>query len=124
MVKKHILDTDNDLWKKVQLFRLTADQPNINTALIVLIERGLQFTDVLSTKPAVQQVTTTPMTTVSTSAEPPVVKRGPGRPRKNEGTWSQETKDRMAEEMRKKYGIEIPAEREREHRPITVENAA
>ena len=45
MAKKHILDVEEAFWKSVKLFQLENDIPNINDALIVLIRRGLDLSD-------------------------------------------------------------------------------
>jgi len=41
MAKKLILDVKEDLWKKVQKFKIDYELKNNNEAVVKLIERGL-----------------------------------------------------------------------------------
>jgi hypothetical protein len=42
MVKKLILDIDNETWKEVLKFKIDAELPNNNEAVIRLIKKGLK----------------------------------------------------------------------------------
>jgi len=42
MVKKHILDVDNDLWDKVLKFKIDKKFNNNNETVIDLIKKGLE----------------------------------------------------------------------------------
>jgi hypothetical protein len=42
MAKKLILDIDNETWKEVLKFKIDAELPNNNEAVIRLIKKGLK----------------------------------------------------------------------------------
>lgn len=42
MVKKLILDVEEDLWKEVQKYRIDKELQNNNEAVVELIKRGLK----------------------------------------------------------------------------------
>lgn len=43
MVKKHILDCEPELWKKVHIFKLENNCKDVNEAVIKLIKKGLRI---------------------------------------------------------------------------------
>lgn len=45
MPKKHILDVDEETWKKVLKYKIDASLPNNNDAVLKLIKKGLQSDD-------------------------------------------------------------------------------
>jgi hypothetical protein len=42
MAKKIILDIDEETWKEVQKYRIDADLPNNNEAVVRLVKKGLK----------------------------------------------------------------------------------
>ncbi|MER5176365.1 MAG: hypothetical protein ABJB76_04030 [Candidatus Nitrosocosmicus sp.] len=45
MPKKHILDIDEETWKKVLKYKIDATLPNNNETVIKLIKKGLESDD-------------------------------------------------------------------------------
>jgi hypothetical protein len=45
MPKKHILDIDEETWKKVLKYKIDTSSPNNNEAVIKLIKKGLGLDD-------------------------------------------------------------------------------
>jgi hypothetical protein len=43
MAKKLILDIDEETWKEVLKYKIDADLPNNNEAVIILIKKGLKI---------------------------------------------------------------------------------
>lgn len=41
MPKKHILDCDNDLWRRVRMYSLAAGHKNVNETCVYLLEKAL-----------------------------------------------------------------------------------
>jgi hypothetical protein len=42
MPKKHILDIDEETWKKVLKYKIDTSLPNNNEAVVILIKKGLE----------------------------------------------------------------------------------
>lgn len=94
MVKKHILDCDEQTWRDIKRFKLDyLDDANINDALIVLIKRGM-----------VRSID-------AQMLEAPAPVETPHRIAKSKprgAPWSPEKTEKMRKEMREKYGVELP----------------
>jgi hypothetical protein len=43
MVKKHVIDTSESLWKRVLMYKLEKDFKDVNSAVLSLLEIGLKY---------------------------------------------------------------------------------